>query len=103
VEISRALDRANEIPREVWLDQLRNEKGYGNKGKAGQFVRSHTSPATSYQQTHNPPPSGAYDTNGRYYPSAGGGNVWNTQTGAFLLRGAGGYLDTSTGRFIFSH
>jgi hypothetical protein len=43
--------------------------------------------------------NGEWDTQGRHYTPAGGGNAWRDD-GAFMQKAAGGYINTQTGQFI---
>lgn len=43
--------------------------------------------------------NGEWDTQGRHYTPAGGGNAWRDD-GTFMQKAAGGYIDTKTGKFI---
>jgi len=40
-----------------------------------------------------------WDTQGRHYTPAGGGNLWRDD-GTLMQKAAGGYIDTKTGQFI---
>lgn len=42
---------------------------------------------------------GEWDTQGRHYTPAGGGNIWRSD-GTFMPKAAGGYIDTKTGLFV---
>lgn len=43
--------------------------------------------------------NGEWDTRGRHYTPAGGGNAWRDD-GTFMQKAAGGYIDTKTGEHI---
>ena len=43
--------------------------------------------------------NGEWDTQGRHYTPAGGGNAWRDD-GTLMQKAAGGYIDTTTGQFV---
>jgi hypothetical protein len=46
--------------------------------------------------------NGEWDTQGRHYAPAGGGNAWRSD-GVFMQKAAGGYINTQTGEFVPAH
>ncbi len=40
-----------------------------------------------------------WDTQGKHYTPAGGGNLWRDD-GTFMQKAASGYIDTKTGQFV---
>ena len=90
------------------IDRLRAQYVMANQGQT--YQPATTRAGTSSNQPINTPAAnnlpanihGEWDTQGKHYTPANGGNLWRSD-GVFMQKAAGGYINTKTGQFVPSN
>lgn len=94
-QISNSVELLKKDPEYYFYKKQENQKNETGVSRANQnetgIFNSNKNQGT---RIHN-----EWDTQGRHYTPAGGGNKWRSD-GTFMQKAAGGYIDSKTGQFI---
>lgn len=94
-QISNSIELLKKDPEYYFYKKQENQKNetggsHTNQNETG-ISQSKQNPGTIINNE--------WDTQGRHYTPAGGGNKWRSD-GTFMQKAAGGYIDSKTGQFI---
>ena len=78
------------------LDAAKCEQIARAKSKSRENINSNSQGGNIIHDNQTAP---EWDTQGRHYTPAGGGNLWRDD-GTLMQKAAGGYIDTKTGQFV---